>query len=82
LIKGEVVTNATGYRYCPSCGVEVPAEQRVPRIMIFLMMLMAVSLIATAFLFPRFIFLFIFLPFGFRLWRRQMHCGACGRRLP
>ena len=70
------------YRHCPTCRAEVPVERRFPRILLFLLMLMAVSVLVTALFFPRFIFLFIFLPFGLRLWRRQEHCGVCGRRLP
>jgi hypothetical protein len=60
----------------------VPVERGLPGIMLLLLMLMAVSLLVTALFFPRFVFLFILLPFGFGLWRRAEHCSVCGRRLP
>jgi hypothetical protein len=70
------------YRYCPYCQAEVPVERRFPKAVLFLLTLAAVSLLFTALLYPRLIFLFIFLPFGFGLWRRAEHCAVCGRRLP
>ena len=70
------------HRHCPSCEADVPLERRLPGILLLLLLLMAVSLLVTALFFPRFVFLFIFLPFGFRLWRRAEYCAVCGRRLP
>jgi len=76
------VTKTSCHRYCPSCEADVPVERRLPGIMLLLLILMAVSLLVTALCFPRFIILFIFLPFGFRLWRRAEYCTVCGKRLP
>jgi hypothetical protein len=57
-------------------------ERRVSRITLAVWVLMAASILVTLFLYPRIIFLFIFLPLGFRFWRRSAHCGVCGGRLP
>lgn len=69
------------YRYCPDCGVEVPVKRRFPGATLALLGLMVLSFLATALLHPRFIFLFLLLPFGLGLWRRREHCAVCGRRL-
>lgn len=76
------MTDALSYRHCPTCQAEVPVERRFPKVLICLLVLMALSFLLTALFFPGFIFLFIFLPFGFRFWRRREHCGVCGRSLP
>jgi hypothetical protein len=78
----EVLSNALPYRHCPYCQTEVTVERRFPRAVLFLLAMTAVSLLITALLFPRFIFLFVFLPFGFGLWRRAEYCAGCGRRVP
>ena len=69
-------------RYCPSCDADVPAERRLSGILFLLLLLMGISAVLTAIFFPRFIFLFLFLPVGFGIWRRVEHCSLCGRRLP
>jgi hypothetical protein len=69
-------------RHCPSCEADVPVERRFPGIAFFLLALIAVSLLVTVLCFPRLIFLFIFLPFGLRLWGRAEYCSVCGKRIP
>ncbi len=76
------MSDAVTYRHCPHCRAEVPVERRFPRFLLFLLTLMAVSVLVTVLLFPRFVFLFILLPFGFGRLRRAEYCGVCGRRLP
>ena len=76
------MSDAVTYRHCPTCRAEVPVERRFPKILLFLLALMAVSVLVTVFFFPRLIFLFIFLPFGFGRLRRAEYCGLCGTRLP
>ncbi len=73
---------ASPYRYCPYCKTEVPVERKAPKVLLLLLCLMAVSILITVLFFPRFVFLFLVLPFGFGLWRRSEHCAICGRRLP
>lgn len=71
----------TAHAYCPRCGAEVPVERRFPRAGVLLVLLMLVSVAITLLFFPRFVFLFLVLPFGFGLWRKQPHCARCGQRL-
>lgn len=76
------MSTGSPYRYCPNCQAHVPVVRRFPKLVLFLFLLMALSLLGTALLYPRLILLFLFLPFGFGLWRRAEHCGVCGKRLP
>ena len=70
------------YGQCPFCGTEVPVERRFPKATVLLLLLMAASIVATLLFFPRFLFLFIFLPIGFGLWKRAAFCTICGKRIP
>ena len=80
--KGKALRDGSSYRHCPNCRADVAVERRIPKITLLLVLLAAVSLLVTVILFPRFVFLFLFLPFGFGLWRKADCCARCGRRLP
>lgn len=79
---GEPVGRGSSYRHCPDCGVDVPVERKFPRTTLILSVLMVLSLLVTAILYPRILFLFILLPVGLGMWRKAEHCAMCGRRLP
>jgi len=73
--------NESGYRYCDHCKTPVPVERRFPKTTLVLLLLMLVSAVITLLAFPRFIFIFILLPFGLGLWKRAEYCTICGRRI-
>lgn len=80
--REKAVSNTLLYRHCPYCQTEMPVQRRVPGSVLSLLALTVVSLLVTALLYPRLIFLLVFLPVGFGLWRRAEYCAGCGRRIP
>ncbi len=71
----------TGYRYCEYCKTVVPYTRRMPKAALALLLLMLASAIVTLIFFPRFIFIFIILPFGWGIWKKAEYCSICGRRI-
>ena len=69
------------YRHCDHCKAFVPVTRKLPKASLVLILLSLLSAIITLMFFTRFIFIFIFLPFGFGLWRKAEYCAMCGGRI-
>jgi predicted nucleic acid-binding Zn ribbon protein len=73
--------DGTEYRYCDHCKTMVPVTRKMSRAALLLLALMLASAAVTLAFFPRFIFIFIFLPFGWGIWKKASYCTVCGRRI-
>jgi hypothetical protein len=84
MIEGreKAVRKARVYRRCPYCQMKVTVERRVRRSAVLPLVVTAASLLVTVLLYPQRVFLFVFLPVGFGLWRRAEYSAGCGRRIP